>query len=193
MNWFSRTLVRSCVLVCMQAFLLPVTAAPLSLKIQILEGEGASYTVGSRATRGITVLISDEIGRPVEGATVTFRLPDQSSSGVFTSGARTESVLTQADGKAAVWGMQWSRNPGKVDVQITAVQGDARAGTVCPLELLDGRISSSRGGHKWIWIVAGAVGGAAGAGVALRSHGSTAAAEAPTLKIGTPTIILGRP
>jgi hypothetical protein len=63
---------------------------PGVLKIEIVEGAEAVYPLDSRATRGVTVLISDESGRPVEGATVSFSLPAQGPGGVFTSGARTE-------------------------------------------------------------------------------------------------------
>ena len=48
---------------------------PSLLAIRLTEGDGAIYAKGSRATRGLTVLITDETGRPVEGATVSFSLP----------------------------------------------------------------------------------------------------------------------
>lgn len=184
----------------------PVANAPAILEIRIVEGEGAVYPIGSRATRGITVLVTDETGRPVPGATVSFTLPAGGSSGLFGSGAGTEIVTTQADGHAAIWGMQWNRIPGPFEIRITAVKGQARAGTICSGYLSDapaapGRartaMSSSKepgGGHKWLWIGL-AVGGAAAAGVvglAARSSNNAAAASASTLTIGAPTITLGR-
>src|SRR5437868_6319967 len=48
---------------------------PTILQIRILEGEDAVYATGSRATRGITVLVTGETGKPVDGATLSFRLP----------------------------------------------------------------------------------------------------------------------
>ena len=54
----------------------------------LTEGDGAIYAKGSRATRGLTVLITDETGRPVEGATVSFSLPADGPSGEFSSGGQ---------------------------------------------------------------------------------------------------------
>ena len=65
-------------------------AQPAVLTVTLVEGEGAVYPTGSRATRGVTVKVTDESGRPVEGATVTFSLPTDGPGGVFASGGRTE-------------------------------------------------------------------------------------------------------
>ena len=86
------------------------------LQIRVLEGENAAYLVGSRATRGVTILVSDESGRPVAGATVSFSLPSEGPGGVFASGVRTEIATTHADGRAAVWGMRWNRTPGQFEL-----------------------------------------------------------------------------
>ena len=100
---------------------------PALLAIRLTEGDGAIYAKGSRATRGLTVLITDETGRPVEGATVSFSLPADGPSGVFSSGTRTEIATTHGDGRAAVWGTQWNRTSGPFEIRITAVKGQARA------------------------------------------------------------------
>ena len=173
------------------------------LTIRVAEGEGAAYAVGSRATRGLTVLVTDETGRPVEGATVSFTLPAEGPGGVFSTGGRTEIAATRADGRAAVWGMQWNRTAGPFEIRITAVKGQARAGVVSSQSLSNaplardaegGKLPRARGGHKLLWIslvVAGAA--AVGvAGVAARKSGAAAASSMTTpLKIGTPTISLG--
>ncbi len=179
--------------------------APSILTIRVAEGDGAVYSLGSRATRGVTVLVTDEAGRPVEGATVSFTLPGEGPGGAFSTGGRTEIAATHADGRAAVWGMQWNRTAGPFEIRITAVKGQARASVVSSQSLSNSpearavapeRTPVVRGGHKLLWIsliVAGAA--AAGvAGVAARKSGgaSTAASSVTTpLKIGTPTISLG--
>lgn len=178
--------------------------APSILTIRVAEGDGAVYPTGSRATRGVTVLVTDETGRPVEGATVSFTLPGEGPGGVFSSGGRTEIAATHADGRAAVWGMQWNRTAGPFEIRITAVKGQARAGVVSSQSLSNapevrgaapGAIHAAGGGHKLLWIslvVAGAA--AAGvAGVAARKPSAAAASSVTPLKIGTPTISLGLP
>jgi hypothetical protein len=188
--------------------------SPSLLEIRVVEGDGAAYPVGSRATRGVTVLVSDETGRPVEGATVIFSLPSEGPSGVFASGARTEIATTRADGRAAVWGMQWNRIAGPFEIRITAGKGQARAGIVSAQSLQDiaqakgagsprtggglgGRIGGSHlgGNHKALWISL-AAGGAAGAILAGAAGGKSAGAPAAvvsTTQIGAPTISLNRP
>jgi hypothetical protein len=184
-----------------------VAQDPTILQIRILEGEGAVYATGSRATRGITVLVTGETGKPVDGATVSFRLPVDGPTGTFATGSKTEIVTTRADGRAAVWGMPWNRTAGKVEIRITTAKGEARAGTVCPIYLSDaistreaapsGRVSSHPArSRKWLWVTLAVV-GAVGGGVAatgLSGKPSTASASASVLRIGSPAgINLGRP
>ncbi len=180
-----------------------------------MEGEGSSYFAGSRATRGVTVMVADETGRPVEGATVSFSLPPDGPSGVFLSGSRTEIAITRSDGRAAAWGMQWNQMPGPLEIRITAVKGTARAGTTAPQYLTvgaaaraaspgstaaAGRIQNqgsqrglSGGGHKWIWVTLAMAGAAvAGVGFAGRQSSGAAVSTPSTLQIGTPSVILGR-
>jgi hypothetical protein len=104
---------------------------PAILQIHVIEGEGVAYPVGGRATRGVTVQVTDETGRPVDGSSVSFRLPDEGPSGMFSNGSRMEIATTKPDGKASAWGMQWNRTEGSFEIRITAVKGQARAGTVC--------------------------------------------------------------
>ena len=177
--------------------------APSILTIRVAEGDGAAYPVGSRATRGVTVLVTDETGRPVEGATVSFTLPAEGPGGVFSTGGRTEIAATRADGRAAVWGMQWNRTAGPFEIRITAVKGQARAGVVSAQSLSNapvardagaGKVRAAGSGHKLLWISLAIAGAAVAgvAGVAARKPSAAAAASSATpLKIGTPAISLG--
>jgi hypothetical protein len=183
---------------------------PDILLIRIVECEGAVYSIGSRATRGITVQVTDETGKPVNNAAVVFRLPEDGPTGTFSSGMQTEAATTAADGRANVWGMQWNRTSGPLEVRITAAKGQARAGTVCGLYLSasdsrnaePGIAGQSNGvlsrwrSHKKIWIGVGIaaaafVGVAAISGRGTPSVATAAGVNAP--KIGTPSIIIGKP
>lgn len=180
---------------------------PASLQIRVVEGEGAIYPTGSRATRGITVLVTDEVNRPVEAASVSFQLPRDGAGGVFATGAKTEIAATRADGRASVWGMQWNRIPGSFEIRITAVKGPIRAGTVCSQQLTNALAAQPAGlgkdrvgprrGHKFLWITLAVAGAAAGSAAAAtmtaKSPTSSAPASPAGVQIGAPTIILGRP
>jgi hypothetical protein len=184
-----------------------------ALQIHVAEGDGSTYAIGSRATRGITIQITDDAGKPLDGVTVTFRLPDAGPGGTFANGSKTEILTTHADGRAGVWGMKWNRQAGTFDVRITATKGEARAGTVSSQHLTETSGPSApklgSANHKWLWIalVAGAAG--AGAAVAARnSSGSNNCSSTVVLPqnpctstpsslgvtiIGQPTINLGHP
>jgi hypothetical protein len=184
-------------------WLVPLVCAqdPALLQVRVVEGEAAVYAIGSRATKGITIQVTDETGKPVDGATIGFRLPESGPSGAFANGSKTEIATTRPDGRAAAWGMQWNRTPGLLEIRITAVKGPTRAGIVCPQYLTDAPGSasshmSSGGSHKWVWIVVAVAGAAGGslAAVALGSKtSSTPAATVTAVQIGAPTITIGHP
>jgi hypothetical protein len=175
---------------------------PAILQVHVVEGDGAVYGLGSRATRGVTIQVTDEAGKPVGGATVTFRLPDSGSTGTFPSGSKIEVVATRADGRAAAWGMQWNRTSGPLEIRITAVKGQTRAGILCAQSLTNSpdhtassAHMSSGGGHRWLWIAVAVAGAAGGAVAGVTVGGKTPASTASTvsLQIGAPTIIIGHP
>ena len=191
---------------CMLAWALPSRASVI-VQLKVLEGEGTVYRTGSRATRGLSVLVTDETGKPVAGAAVSFQLPGEGATGTFSSGLRSEVVTTGADGKATIWGMQWGKTAGPVEIRITAVKDQARAGLVSTQYLSDsvgttegggqGTFTKSHSGRKWLWIAAG-VGAAAAAGAYFGlSHSSAAASpgalSATGIQIGSPIIGIGHP
>lgn len=186
----------------------PLTAAgadtgpPVVIQLRVMEGDGAVYPVGSRAARGLAIQVTDETGKPVEAAAVSFQLYGEGPGGTFSSGGKTEIVTTKADGVAAIWGMQWNRTPGTFEIKVTASKGQARAGIAVTQYLSDtvkaGGEGTFKASHhsrtKWL-IIAAAIGGGAAAGIGLRGS-PKAAVAAPTttpLQIGNPTINVGHP
>lgn len=192
------------ILCCALAFAISANASVI-IQLKVVEGDGVEYRTGTRATRGLTVLVTDETGKPVDMAAVSFRLPDEGASGTFNSGLRTEIVTTGPNGRASVWGMQWNKTPGPVEIRVTAIKEQARAGiistqylsdTVAPKAGGEGTFTASHGGHKWLWLAALAAGAAGGGAAFALSKGSTASsATSPVtgLSIGTPNIIVGHP
>jgi hypothetical protein len=176
---------------------------PAILKVRVVDGDAAVYAIGSRATRGVTIQVTDETGKPVEAATVSFRLPEDGPTGLFATGGRSEIATTRSDGRAGIWGMQWNRVAGPFEIRITAEKAQTRAGIVCAQYLTDaadavtlGSKIGPRRNRKWLWIAI-AVGGAAAGGVAAAAAGgkpgNTTSTSPATVSIGSPTIILGHP
>jgi hypothetical protein len=198
--------VQSQVLTACYALALAVSVdASVIVQLRVVEGEGVTYRTGTRATRGVTVLVTDEAGLPLDMASVSFRLPDQGASGTFNSGLRTEVVTTGPDGRASVWGMQWNKTAGTVEIHITAIKEQARTGIISTQYLSDtvaakaggeGVFTAPHKGHKWLWIAAIAGGAAAGGAYALLRSQGTSSSSNPALaglSIGTPSITVGHP
>ncbi len=175
--------------------------AQAPLQIRVIEGEGMVYTVGSRATRGVTVQVTDGGGSPVDGATVRFELPGTGPTGTFSSGERSVSTITGPDGRAEAWGMQWNRVAGPVNLGVMASKGPLRSSLQVGLSLTSAPIAvdvvrqSSRPSRRKLWIAL-AVTGAAGVailGVAGKTSTSSAAPAVNAPQIGAPTITIGQP
>jgi hypothetical protein len=182
------------------------------LQIRVIEGDGAIHALGSRSGRPLTVQVADETGKPVPGAAVSFRLPEEGPAGVFASGLKTEVAVTGADGRASVWGIQWNRTAGPFQVRITTVKGQSRAGIVVSQYLSDAVADNPSGAPRAIagggsrgklfygllLVTAGAAAGGAAIGLSRYSKqpAQPAAAEAvtaPPTSVGPPSISIGKP
>jgi hypothetical protein len=175
------------------------------LQIRLVEGEDAVYAAGSRGP-GLTVEITDEVGRPVSGGVVSLKLPDDGPSGVFANGMATEILVTGSDGRATTTPIRWNRIPGAVQIRVTAVRDRLRAGTVITQNLSDPgtkipvpdepSVARSSGRSKWMkiaLIAAGAAGIGFATGMAARGGDKSASAAAPApVQIGPPTITLSK-
>jgi hypothetical protein len=182
------------------------TAQIAILQIRVVEGEGAVHAPGSHGTRPLTVEVTDETGKPVEGAAVSFHLPEDGPGGLFTNGMRTEVAVTDGHGHASVHGLQLNRVPGRFQIRIVASKEQARAGMVSfqyiaePGSGAAATAGTSHGYRKWIVVAVLAAGGSAAAILAAGKSGSTPASSASsapaptvTLTIGTPVITVGKP
>jgi hypothetical protein len=192
--------------------------APAILRIRVLDGEGSIHTAGTKSNQAFVVMISDEADRPVEGASVSVRLPDEAPTGLFANGMRTEIALTGPDGRVSIRGIRWMRTAGPVQLRITANKGEARAGILSTQYITEPSGGRARRGpdpgsgpprptaridqpsrSKWI-LVAALIGGAAAGGVAAAARGGSSAPGAPppavtqpAVTIGSPTISVGKP
>src|SRR5438093_61797 len=84
----------------------PISAQVAILQITVIEGEGAVHVPGSRSSRPLTVEITDETGKPVPNAAVSFHVPDDGPGGTFPNGLRTAVVTTDTRGRSSLRGLQ---------------------------------------------------------------------------------------
>lgn len=187
------------------AFLLPCSAQLALLQLRVIEGEGTVHAPGSRSVRPLTVQVTDETGRPVEGAAVTFHLPNDGPGGTFPNGLRTEVSLTDAAGRASIRTLDWNTSPGRFQIRIVAAREQARAGIVSYQYIADtgkavGTRTAVAGRRRSMWIVVAAVlaaGATAGVVNGTRSKSGAPAAPPPpapaSVSVGAPAITVGTP
>ena len=193
------------------------------LQIRVLEGEGAVHPAGAHIARPLVAQVTDENGRPVAGAAVSFQLPAEGPSGVFSNGLRTDLVLTDANGRAAIRSVQLNGTGGAFRIRITAVKEQARAGVVAVQYIAENKAGAtvkaarqsrtatrpaaesgeitptttrmgSGSRKKWYVLAAVAVaGGAAFMGVSRASGSAGSTVSSSVVSIGAPSITVGHP
>ena len=70
---------------------------PARIDILVVAGEGVTNNVRQRVTQDPAVRIEDDDHRPIAGVPVVFALPVSGTSGEFTNGSKTLTVLTDKD------------------------------------------------------------------------------------------------
>lgn len=168
------------------SMLLPAQQGQGSLKVIVLEGEGAFNNVKQKTGRDALVEVRDLQDRPISGALVQFTLPFEGPSGTFANHSRVYRTSTDANGRAKTEGLTPNSTEGrfsiKVDVSQNGREGHAiisQSNTLAGGLNVPGKTGGSS--KKILWL--GLIGGAAAGGILAASHGgghSTPAAAAPT-------------
>lgn len=185
------------------------------LRLRAIEGNGMVVSANAASSRKIVVVAEDEDGQPLKGVTIRFRLPAEGPSGHFASGLSSESLLSAADGRAAVIGIVWNNQPGRLLLGVSASFQDDTAELEIPVEIGGQRTGKDSAlvnpGHppssgirkKWL-ILAATVAGAAAIGVAASALKGNSNPAEPVIPppiilpstppvVGTPTIGIGVP
>ena len=100
-----------------------------SLKIEVVEGEGAINNIQLGSGRQPVVQVRDENDAPAAGASVTFSVPERGPSGTFFGTWRSLIVTADEQGRATGNGFRPNSTEGGFQIQVTAAQGD-RTGIV---------------------------------------------------------------
>lgn len=97
-------------------------AAPTvdDLKILVLEGQKSINNTSKHIGVQPVVEIRDQNDRPVEGATVVFRLPPSGPGGSFPGNSSTFSTRSNAQGQAGASGFVPNDQLGRFDIHVTA-------------------------------------------------------------------------
>lgn len=110
----------------------------LTLKIRPADGAQLQQSLAVNQRRSIIVVVEDSTGAPVSQAAVSFRLPEQGPTGLFSNGMRSEIAITDATGRATLAPIQWGETPGMVPLRVMAAKGQLRAGVILNIEVRAG-------------------------------------------------------
>ncbi|MBI2680404.1 MAG: hypothetical protein HYX25_05280 [Candidatus Solibacter usitatus] len=167
---------------------------PTSLKVVVLEGEGAINNVKDLRAKEPVVQVTDENDAPVKDATVTFMLPDSGPSGTFGASGATLTIQTDEKGQATGRGLRPNTVTGQFEIRVIASQGTLTARAA--ITQTNAAPAVAKGGSSKMLLVliilAGAVGGGAAAAMGGKKSSSPASTptESPTtVTPGTPVIV----
>jgi hypothetical protein len=91
-----------------------------TLKILLVEGQGAINFVNRATSRRFTIRVEEKFGAPGKGIPVTFTLPAKGPSGSFKGGGQSLTVTTDDDGYAVVSGFRPNRIAGQYNIRVSA-------------------------------------------------------------------------
>jgi len=172
---------------------------PGVLKVVVIEGEGAINNIRTRSATAPVVEVRDENDKPVAGAEVIFQLPPAGPGGVFHGWMRSQTVRSDAQGRAAASGYTPNDQAGRFNIKVTATLGKKTGSVVI------GQSNAYRGGgsapgvsggrSNWWKIVlgVGAAGAVIGAVAATRGNGTSTPAATNPITITPGPITVGSP
>ena len=101
-----------------------------TLKVNVLEGEGARNSVRNRTAVAPIVEVRDAAGKPMVGAEVVFQLPLAGPGGSFNGWLRSQTARTDESGKATVSGYVPNTEAGRYNIKVTATAGSQTGSAV---------------------------------------------------------------
>jgi hypothetical protein len=181
-------------------WLLPVAPAqtlPARINIIVTEGEGATSSVRQRVSQDPVVMVEDDDHHPVTGAVVVFAVPVSGTSGEFSNGSKSLTIVTDKSGLAAAHGLKTNEIPGKLQIYVTASYHTLRARALInqtvegvPGTKIRTPDMTSKSSGKWKWVLLGvAAAGGVGAGV----YFGTRSSSSSPVSISTGTVVFGSP
>ncbi len=159
------------------------------LTVFVLQGRNNVNLIQSNVPAQVVVEVRDQNNQPVEGAEVTFQLPENGPGGSFPGQKAVFTAQTNLQGQA---GASYLHNQvkGRFDLRVTAMAGN-RMGSAVIAQSNGVRLpSEERGGllkFRW-WKVAVLAGVGATIGIILASRGSR-----PTITLSPGPPVFGTP
>lgn len=171
-----------------------------TLRIIVLEGENAINSIPLRTFTMPVIEVRDENDLPMEGADVTFNLPQVGPGAFFSNQQSSLKTRTNVQGQAAATGFRPNSEPGRFRIQVTASFGGRSGEAVITQVNSDktlpagAQVRPKKSSKKWLWIaLAAGAGAAAGGAIWATSGDASTPATASTLTLIPGPITVGNP
>jgi hypothetical protein len=143
-----------------------------SLKVTVLQGQHSVNDASRHIGVEPVVEVRDDNDRPVEGASVVFRLPPSGPGGMFDGKSYAKTARTNAQGQAGATTFIPNSQQGPFDIHVTAMLGSRMGQAVISQSNAENRLVMfpAKPKKKPLWLnkyVLIAAGAAVGAGVAI--------------------------
>lgn len=175
----------------------PRSALADRLRVIVLQGQGATHEA-ARGLAALTVVeVRDENDKPVEGAVVTFRIPQDAQAGSFAGGKLSYTGRTNSQGQVGMTGFIPSQQPGNLDITVTAVFGHLTGQARISQRTVESFLPSVKTKtfwQKWKWPILIGAGAAIGGGVWAGTRGGGGGVPSnPTIVVspGGPIVVGG--
>ena len=171
---------------------LSVAAGAESIRIDILEGDGAINNIRLQRAKEPVIRVETETGAPVAGAVVHFLAPATGPGGTFLNGSASTTTQTDNEGRANAPGLRPNKIAGQFQIRVTASHLDQSASARITQTNAEPAIVTRNSSKKIaiLAILGGAVAG--GAALSARGGGGGGAAKTPAAATGT-VVVAGTP
>jgi hypothetical protein len=169
--------------------------SPDSLRIFVLEGHNAINSVEMGLATPPVVEVRDRDDRPVEAATVVFRLPANGPGGFFPDQQLSKTVLTNVQGQAMASGLIPNQSTGRFKIHVTATAGNRTVETDITQTNTGKQFAPSgiETVHKkmtwWKWTIIGGAAAGLTIGIILATRGGS---SPPTITITPGPVTIGQ-
>ncbi len=167
-------------------------------RVRIIEGDGAINDIRQVLNRAASVVVEDDNHNPLSGVSVTFFLPNEGPSGLFSNGSRVLTVFTDSNGISSSRPIHFNNQIGIMRINVVASvfsqtvnstieqtnisSNGATRSSFVPATGAPKMVSRSPS-HKKLYIILAAVAAGAAVGAVLATKKS---APAATISVGAP-------
>lgn len=159
---------------------------PTSIKLAVVQGEGAINNIEKRVVTEPIVEVRDQENRPVKGAEVVFTTPATGPSATFFGASRTYTVKSDENGRARGTGLSPNVEEGTYPIEVTATLGNLQ--TSVSITQTNARAPEMKTAKKNVfgWRLLTAIGAGAAAAIvaAARRDGGNGSSTPTSISVG---------